>query len=178
MAMCDFLVISAPRIPFMHIHLSSPALFFFFTRFAFCFLKLTHIHCLLIPGGIVLLKRLRKNVKARVCVSKRRRMDAGNVHNWPWRGFGSWRSSSAARRWPPCSPRPWPSSARWTPCPNSSACGEGWGQRSWPDSGTSSYFPWPVFVERCRKCSFGTCVFTTLDIGNNFSCMNTLMGLF
>lgn len=52
MAMCDFLVISAPRIPFMHIHLSSPALFFFFfTRFVFCFLKLTHIHCLLILGG-------------------------------------------------------------------------------------------------------------------------------
>lgn len=53
MVMCDFLGISALRISFMHIHLSSPALFF--SRFFFCFHKLTHIHCLLILGGIVLL---------------------------------------------------------------------------------------------------------------------------
>lgn len=50
MVMCDFLGISVLRIPFMHIHLSSPALFF--SRFFFCFHKLTHIHCLLILGGL------------------------------------------------------------------------------------------------------------------------------
>lgn len=66
-------------------------------------------------------------------------------NDWPWRGFGSWRSSSAARRWRPCSPRPWPSSGHWTPCLSSSACGAGWGQRWWPGSRTSSYSLWSVF---------------------------------
>lgn len=85
-------------------------------------------------------------------------MDVRDARDWPWRGFGNWRSSSAARRWRPCSPRPSLSSARWTPCPSFSACGEDWGQRWWPGSGMSSYFLWPVFFFFCleghRKCCF------------------------
>lgn len=114
-----------------------------FFRFFFCFLKLTHTYCQLILEGLSYSKACARMWK-RDCVWRSRRMDVRDAHDWPWRGFGSWRSSSAARRWPPCSPRPWLSSARWTPCQSSSACGEDWGQRWWPGSGTSSYFLWPV----------------------------------
>lgn len=143
----------SPKITFMHMHPSSHTPFFSRWLF-FCFIKLTHIHCLLILRGLSYSKACARMWK-RDCVWRSRRMDVRDAHDWPWRGFGSWQSSSAARRWPPCSPRPWLSSARWTPCPSSSACGEDWGQRWWPGSGTSSYFLWPVFIffGRTQCCS-------------------------
>lgn len=79
------------------------------------------------------------------------KLAACELRDWPWKGFGSWRSASAALRWRPCSPQLWPSSGRWTLCPSSSACGAGWAQIWWPGLKMSSCFLWPAVEEMDMK---------------------------